>query len=258
MALLATLEGVHGRGGDILGECLGAAFTVGSITRGCLGDEIAEKRIFQKSANFRIPDLNYTPGFNAITNEFERKIAAGTSATDAAFGVSLSLQQYGLEDYVKRVNIDSYFLPIQSFLRKLLVTMQNYPNLSLQGAAGKTYFEWLAANPKPQEAYLQNAYDNKLNALNQFMNGMGWWDSVIKARAEEARKAAGAVAQAQAAEAAKAYAEAMRKKAEQEQKIEEEFRAAQQETASATKTETATGSGLLPLALAAAAAIAFM
>ena len=131
--------------------------------------------------------------------------------------------------------------------------------MTQQGAAAKAYFAWLANNPKPDDYRLQTAWDAKVNALNEFLAGMGWWDGVMKARAEESRGKQGSVAQSQASEAAKAYAEAMRKKANQEKQVADEYKDMQKQTKqNLPKTETETGTSLLPLALAAAAALAFM
>lgn len=258
MAMLATLEGIENNRGTFLGACLGACEMVASTVRGCLG-AIAQKKIFKSSDNFYIPDLNYTTGFNAITSDVERKIAQEMGVNAAAFGASASIVSYGLQDVINKVTVNTWLLPVQNFLNYLWQTLINYPDLTMQGAAAKAYFAWLANNPKPDDYRLQTAWDAKVNALNEFLAGMGWWDGVMKARAEESRGKQGAVAQAQASEAAKAYAEAMRKKAEQEKQVADEYKEMQQQTKqNLPKSETETGSSLLPLALAAAAALAFM
>ena len=255
--MLATLEGIENNRGGIFGACMGACEMVASTLRGCLG-AIDQKKIFQSSLNFYIPDLDYTNGFNAITSELERNIAQKMDASAPLFGASASIVSYGLKDIINKVTVDTWLLPIQNFLHYLWQTLINYPELNLQGAAGKAYFAWLANNPKPSDYRLQAAWDSKVNALNEFMAGMGWWDSVVKARAEESRKKQGLVAQSQAAAAAEAYAEAMRKKAEQEKQIEEEYKEMQEQTKQ-NLPKTGTGSSILPiLGLAAAAALAFM
>lgn len=259
MAMLATLEGMENNRGTFLGACLGACEMVASTVRGCLG-AIAQKKIFKSSDNFYIPDLNYTTGYNAISDLDERAIAQSTGATDASMAVISSMKKYGIGDYLGKVTLNTWLLPVQNFLNYLWQTLINYPDMTMQGAAAKAYFAWLANNPKPDDYRLQAAWDAKVNSLNEFLAGMGWWDGVMKARAEESRGKQGAVAQAQASEAAKAYAEAMRKKAEQEKQIENEYKEMQQQTKqNLPKTETGTGSSILPiLGIAAAAALAFM
>lgn len=259
MAMLATLEGIENNRGGIFGACMGACEMVASTVRGCLG-EIPQKKIFKSSDNFYIPDFNYSTGFSAINDGDERIIAQATGPMDANMAVVSSIKKYGIGDVVDKVTLNTWLLPIQNFLNYLWQTLINYPEMNIQGAAGKAYFSWLSNNPKPSDYRLQAAWDAKINALNEFMAGMGWWDSVVKARAEESRKKQGLVAQSQAAAAAEAYAEAMRKKAEQEKQIEEEYKKMQDKTKqNLTKTETGTGSSILPiLGLAAAAALAFM
>lgn len=253
--MLATLEGIEQNRGTFWGACLGACEMVASTVRGCLG-AIGSKRIFDKKFNFYIPDLNYTTGFAAITDEGERKIAQFSERTEQEPAVVLSILRYGLKDIVKNPSINTWLLPVQNFLNYLWQTLVNYPDMTLQGAAAKSYFAWLANNPKPDDYRLQTAWDAKVNALNEFLAGMGWWDGVIKARAEESRGKQGSVAQSQASEAAKAYAEAMRKKAEQEKQVENEYKVMQQQT---KQNLPQTGSSILPiLGIAAAAALAFM
>lgn len=258
MAMLATLEGIENNRGGIFGACLGACEMVANTVRGCLG-AIDQKKIFKSSDNFYIPDFNYSTGFNAISDGDERIIAQATGPTDANMAVVSSIKKYGIGDVVDKVTLNTWLLPIQNFLNYLWQTLINYPEMNIQGAAGKAYFSWLANNPKPNDIRLQTAWDAKVNALNEFMAGMGWWDSVVKARAEESRKKQGLVAQSQAAAAAEAYAEAMRKKAEQEKQIEKEYQEMQEQTKqNLPKTETATGSSILPILGLAAAALAFM
>ena len=259
MAMLATLEGIEQNRGGIFGACLGACEMVASTVRGCLG-AIAQKKIFKSSDNFYIPDLNYTTGYNAISDLDERAIAQATGATDASMAVVSSMKKYGIGDYFGKVTLNTWLLPVQNFLNYLWQTLVNYPDMNMQGAAAKAYFAWLANNPKPDDYRLQAAWDAKVNALNEFLAGMGWWDGVMKARAEESRGKQGAVAQAQASEAAKAYAEAMRKKAEQEKQIADEYKQMQQQTKqNLPQTESGGASSLLPiLGIAAAAALAFM
>lgn len=258
MAMLATLEGIENNRGGIFGACMGACEMVANTVRGCLG-AIPQKKIFQSSLNFYIPDLNYSTGFNAIRDVDERMIAQGTGSMDASIGIVSSKKKYGIGDVVDKVTVNTWLLPIQNFLNYLWQTLINYPEMNIQGAAGKAYFSWLANNPKPNDIRLQTAWDAKVNALNEFMAGMGWWDSVVKARAEESRKKQGLVAQSQAAAAAEAYAEAMRKKAEQEKQIEKEYQEMQEQTEqSLPKTENGTGSIILPILGLAAAALAFM
>lgn len=257
--MLATLEGIENNRGGIFGACLGACEMVANTVRGCLG-AIDQKKIFKSSDNFYIPDFNYSTGFNSISDGDERIIAQATGPMDANIAVVSSIKKYGIGDVVDKVTLNTWLLPIQNFLNYLWQTLINYPEMNIQGAAGKAYFSWLANNPKPNDIRLQTAWDAKVNALNEFMAGMGWWDSVVKARAEESRKKQGLVAQSQAAAAAEAYAEAMRKKAEQEKQIEEEYKEMQEQTKqNLPKTESGTGSSILPiLGLAAAAALAFM
>ena len=257
--MLATLEGIEQNRGGIFGACLGACEMVASTVRGCLG-AIAQKKIFKSSDNFYIPDLNYTTGYNAISDLDERAIAQATGATDASMAVVSSMKKYGIGDYFGKVTLNTWLLPVQNFLNYLWQTLVNYPDMNMQGAAAKAYFAWLANNPKPDDYRLQAAWDAKVNALNEFLAGMGWWDGVMKARAEESRGKQGAVAQAQASEAAKAYAEAMRKKAEQEKQIADEYKQMQQQTKqNLPQTESGGASSLLPiLGIAAAAALAFM
>lgn len=257
MAMLATLEGIENNRGTFLGACLGACEMVASTVRGCLG-AIGQKKIFKSSDNFYIPNLDYTNGYNAITSDLERKIAQEIGVNAPLFGASSSIVSYGLQDIIKKVTVNTWLLPVQNFLNYLWQTLINYPDLTTQGAAAKAYFAWLANNPKPDDVRLQTAWDAKVNALNEFLAGMGWWDGVMKARAEESREKQGAIAQAQASEAAKAYAEAMRKKAEQEKQLENEYKEMQQQTKQ-NLPQTETGSSILPiLGLAAAAALAFM
>lgn len=256
--MLATLEGIENNRGGIFGACLGACEMVANTVRGCLG-AIDQKKIFKSSDNFYIPDFNYSTGFNAISDGDERIIAQATGPTDANMAVVSSIKKYGIGDVVDKVTLNTWLLPIQNFLNYLWQTLINYPEMNIQGAAGKAYFSWLANNPKPNDIRLQTAWDAKVNALNEFMAGMGWWDSVVKARSEESRKKQGLVAQSQAAAAAEAYAEAMRKKAEQEKQIEKEYQEMQEQTKqNLPKTETATGSSILPILGLAAAALAFM
>ena len=259
MAMLATLEGIENNRGTFLGACLGACEMVASTVRGCLG-AIAQKKIFKSSDNFYIPDLDYTNGFNAITSDVERKIAQEMGISAASFGASASIVSYGLQDIINKVTVNTWLLPVQNFLNYLWQTLINYPDMTMQGAAAKAYFAWLANNPKPDDYRLQTAWDAKVNALNEFLAGMGWWDGVMKARAEESRGKQGAVAQSQASEAAKAYAEAMRKKAEQEKQIADEYKQMQQQTKqNLPQTESGGASSILPiLGIAAAAALAFM
>lgn len=258
MAMLATLEGIENNRGGIFGACLGACEMVANTVRGCLG-AIDQKKIFQSSLNFYIPDLNYATGFNAIRDSDERIIAQATGAGDASVAVVSSIKKYGIGDIVDKVTVNTWLLPIQNFLNYLWQTLINYPEMNIQGAAGKAYFSWLANNPKPSDYRLQAAWDAKVNALNEFMAGMGWWDSVVKARAEESRKKQGLVAQSQAAAASEAYAEAMRKKAEQEKQLEKEYQEMQEQTKqNLPQTEKGTGSSILPILGLAAAALAFM
>ena len=258
MAMLATLEGIENKSGGIFGACLGACEMVANTVRGCLG-AIDQKKIFKSSDNFYIPDFNYSTGFNAISDGDERIIAQVTGPTDANMAVVSSIKKYAIGDVVDKVTLNTWLLPIQNFLNYLWHTLINYPEMNIQGAAGKAYFAWLANNPKPNDYRLQAAWDAKVNALNEFMAGMGWWDSVVKARAEESRKKQGLVAQSQAAAAAEAYSEAMRKKAEQEKQIEKEYQEMQEQTKqNLPKTETGTGSSILPILGLAAAALAFM
>lgn len=257
--MLATLEGIEQNRGGIFGACLGACEMVASTVRGCLG-AIAQKKIFKSSDNFYIPDLNYTTGYNAISDLDERAIAQATGASDANISVISSIKKYGIGDYLGKVTLNTWLLPVQNFLNYLWQTLINYPDLTIQGAAAKAYFAWLANNPKPDNYYLQTAYDAKVNSLNEFLAGMGWLDGVIKARAEESRVKQGAIAQAQASEAAQAYAEAMRKKAEQEKQVATEYKEMQQQTKqNLPQTESGGASSILPiLGIAAAAALAFM
>jgi hypothetical protein len=268
MALLATLEGVKmAKGGNILGACLGACSSVinGAAMAGCaLLGGIDAKRIFAKSYNFYIPDLNYQIGFNAITDPDERAIAQDFGVMGPGIAISASKSKYGLDNIIDyKVTVNTWMLPVQHFLNYLYQALINYPDLNLEGAATKAYFAWLANNPKPDDYRLQTMYDAKVNALNEFMAGMGWWSGVVKAKAEASREKQGAIAQAQASEAARAYAEAMAKKAAQEKQVEQEYKTAQEETRANIQEKTGTkekgtGSSLLPLAVAALAAFSFM
>ena len=260
--MLATLEGIEQNRGGIFGACLGACYSVinGAAMAGCaLLGGIDAKRIFAKSYNFYIPDLNYQTGFNAITDPDERAIAQDFGVMGPGIAISVSKSKYGLDNIIDyKVTVNTWLLPVQNFLNYLWQTLINYPDLTTQGAAAKAYFAWLANNPKPDDYRLQAAWEAKVNALNEFLAGMGWWDGVMKARAEESRGKQGAVAQSQASEAAKAYAEAMRKKAEQEKQIADEYKQMQQQTKQ-NLPQTESGSSILPiLGIAAAAALAFM
>lgn len=258
MAMLATLEGIENNRGGIFGACMGACEMVASTLRGCLGS-IPQKKIFKESDNFYIPNFDYTTGYSAIKDDDERIIAQALGPMDANIAVVSSIKKYGIGDFFDKVTLNTWLLPIQNFLNYLWQTLINYPEMNIQGAAGKAYFAWLANNPKPNDIRLQAAWDAKVNALNEFMAGMGWWDSVVKARSEESRKKQGLVAQSQAAAAAEAYAEAMRKKAEQEKQIEKEYQEMQEQTKqNFPKTESGTGSSILPILGLAAAALAFM
>lgn len=262
--MLATLEGIEQKRGTFLGACLGACSRVinGAAMAGCaLLGGIKAKRIFQESYNFYIPDLNYQTGFNAITDPDERMMAKEFGVMAPGFAINISKSKYGLDNIIDyKVTVNTWMIPVQNFLNYLYQALINYPDLTLEGAATKAYFAWLANNPKPDDYRLQTMYDAKVNALNEFMAGMGWWSGVVKAKAEESRVKQGAVAQSQASEAAKAYAEAMRKKAEQEKQVSDEYKEMQQQTKqNLPQTESGTGSSILPiLGIAAAAALAFM
>ena len=263
MAILSTLEGYgkqYGRKPSILeglfGAC-GSVFNSCTMAGAALLGAVAEKKIFGSKNNFWIPDLDYTLGFNAIKDEFEREYVA--KSKDASIPVALSWANYGVEDLKYKVPLYTWLLPVQGFLNDLWKTLTQYPELDLQGAAAKAYFQFLAGNPKPQNYRLQTMYDSKINALNEFLQGMGWYTGIMKVRAEEARERSGAAAQASASEQAKAYKEAMERRAAEEAEVKQVYEAAQEETQANIKaaTTTTSGPGILPAILAAAAAFLF-
>lgn len=253
MAMLATLEGIEQNRGGILSACLGACNAVSVTMRGCLGSSAIQ---------------NWDIGINAIKDDYERQLA---SQKAYFLGVDApSIYEQGLRNGQAK-NVDNYggwFYPVQIFIEMFKRGVHDYPELTKDiEVSTKTYYAFIANYTKPLDYEKAVIYDKKLNALREFIAGMGWYDGIKKTELAQKQKAQAAAAAAAASEAAQAYKKAMEQREIEAAEIEAAAAADAIETAeilpetkqNLPQTESGGASSILPiLGIAAAAALAFM